>query len=482
MKAFLNKFLETYKNMKVQSKAAIWYAICNVIQKGIVFLTTPIFSRLLTTEEYGIFSVFVTWQSIIIIFASLNLASGVYLRGLIKYEEDEEEFSTSLYSLFSLVFILVFALYLGLSGFWNRVFDLPTDFMICMFADMLVSTAFHFWSARQRVLYEYRQLIVVTIINAITKPLFGVIAILVFSDNIAARIYSMTIVDVACFGYFFVTMFAKKKKKISTKYWKYALVYNIPLVPHYLSQIILNQSDRVMIKKMTGASDAGIYSLAYTFASIMGVLNQAVLNSYNPWMYRQIKDKKYDEIGKYSVNLLGLIALGNLLVIIFAPELIAIMAPASYQEAVYIMPPVTMSVYFTFLYSLFSNFEFYYEKTKFMMVASVSGAALNVLLNYIFIGKFGYFAAGYTTLICYLCYCIAHYIVMRIILNKELNGMKIYDMRLIMGLSVGFVLCGFVFMMLYSHTLIRYCVIVLILCALFVKRKALMGVVANLKK
>ncbi len=62
------------------------------------------------------------------------------------------------------------------------------------------------------------------------------------------------------------------------------------------------------------------------------------------------------------------------------------------------------SVFFMFLYPLFANIEFYYEKTKFVMVASCSGALLNILLNYIFIGLYGYYAAGYTTLICYMVF------------------------------------------------------------------------------
>lgn len=482
MKKAIKKFWDMYSNMKIQSKAAIWYAICNIIQKGLVFITTGIFSRLLTTEEFGIFSVFTTWQNVIVIFASLNLASGVFLRGLIKYEDDEEDFSASLYSLFTLVFMSSFVVYLVFSGFWNRLLDLPREYMLCMFADMLVTTAFHFWSARQRVYNAYRRLIVVTIINAFTKPLAGVVAILLFDNNIAARIYSMTLVDCLCFGGFFIGMFWTKKKKISTKYWKYALSYNIPLVPHYLSQIILNQSDRVMIKSISGASDAGIYSFAYTLASIMGVVNQGILNSYNPWMYRQIKDKKYDEIGKVSVQLLALVGAACLSLIIFIPELIWVMGRPAYREAIWIMPPVAMSIYFTFMYSLFANFEFYYEKTRFMMVASASGAALNIVLNYIFINKYGYMAAGYTTLICYLLYCIAHYIVMKMIIKKNLGNIRIYDMKLVTLISVCVVVIGFLFMMLYDYFVVRYVIISITAIFMFLYRKKLMQIVRNLKK
>ena len=206
--------------------------------------------------------------------------------------------------------------------------------MLCMFTDMLMAVAFHFWSSKQRVYYKYRSLILITVTNAVIKPAMEITSILIFPDGVAARIYALTAADVLCFGWLFVTMWTGRIKA-STKYWKYALNYNIPLVPHYLSQIILNQSDRIMIKMLAGAVKAGIYSLAYTLSALMVVLNQAVLNSFNPWMYRQIKDGKYDDINKISMGLLLMMAAGNLCVILLSPELIAIMAPASYHEAVW---------------------------------------------------------------------------------------------------------------------------------------------------
>ncbi|MCR4690393.1 MAG: oligosaccharide flippase family protein [Lachnospiraceae bacterium] len=475
MKEKIKQLTELYRNISVQAKAAIWYVICNVIQKGIIFLTTPVFSRLLSTEEYGIFSVYTTWQSAILVLVSLNLASGVYLRGLIKYEEDEETFSVSLYSLFSLVFFIGFGIYLLAAGFWSRLLNIYQPYMFCMFADMLVMTAFHFWSSRQRVFYCYKSLVVITVINAIVKPLSGVIAIYLTKDPLPARIYTMTAADVLCFGWFYYQMW-RGKKKVSRKYWSYALHYNLPLVPHYLSQIVLNQSDRVMIERMISSSKAGIYSLAYNLSSIVLVLNQAILDSFKPWMYRQIKKGRYGQIRKVSMGLLVLLAVANLCVILLAPELIALWGPASYSEAVWTMPPVTMSIYFMFLYNLFSNFEFYYEKTRFMMVASVSGAGLNIVLNYIFIRRFGYLAAGYTTLVCYICYCIAHYIVMRLILNKQVPGERVYKLSHILALSIGFMICGFAAMLFYRMPLVRYAIFASVMLILLIKRKSIMQI------
>ncbi len=458
--------------MPQQVRASLWFVICGLIQKGISFLTTPIFSRLLTTTEYGVYSLFITWQNVVTIVASLNLASGVYLRGLIKYEDDSDEFTASLQSLYVLNFLIVFGVYGLFHNFWNDLFDLPTVFMVYMFADILVRVAFQFWSCRQRVQFLYRALVGFTVLNAVLRPAVGVWAVLHSTDRVQGRIVSMIVVDVITFGGFFLSFFLRKGRKISTKYWRYALGYNLPLVPHYLSQFVLNQSDRIMIKELTGTSDAGIYSLAYNVAVVLTIVNQSIQNSYNPWMYQKIRDKEYDRIAPVSYSILGIVGALNLLLIILGPEIIWLMAPVEYHAAIWVIPPVAMGTYFMFVYGLFSNFEFYFEKTKYMMVASVSGAVLNIVLNYIFIQKYGFLAAGYTTMVCYLCYCIAHYLLMRSILKRELPDVKIYDMRIIMLISVAFVLVGAIFMVLYNNPIVRY-VLILIACifALIYRRK-----------
>ena len=116
-----------------------------------------------------------------------------------------------------------------------------------------------------------------------------------------------------------------------------------------------------------------------------------------------------------------------------------------------------------------------------MMVASVSGAALNIFLNSVFIHKYGFLAAGYTTLVCYLCYCVFHYIIMRQIIKKELHGLPIYNIRMILLLSVLFVGAGFLFMAFYEHTLIRYGLIAVMLLICLWKKNAIIGTLKRLK-
>ena len=57
----MNKLLDKYKKIPAPVKAGLWFFIYTVLHKGIVFLTVPIFSRLLTTEQYGLLTVYQSW-------------------------------------------------------------------------------------------------------------------------------------------------------------------------------------------------------------------------------------------------------------------------------------------------------------------------------------------------------------------------------------------------------------------------------------
>ena len=154
----VKKLLDKYKAIPITVKASFWFLICGFVQRGISLITTPIFSRLLSTSEYGDFSVYQTWYNIIIIFASLNLASGVYMRGLVKYEEDQDRFTGSLQCLYMLTTAICFGIYMLFQNRWDKFFGLDSSFIYAMFIDILAATAYQFWSTRQRVDFKYRNL------------------------------------------------------------------------------------------------------------------------------------------------------------------------------------------------------------------------------------------------------------------------------------------------------------------------------------
>lgn len=166
---------------------------------------------------------------------------------------------------------------------------------------------------------------------------------------------------------------------------------------------------------------------------------------------------------------------------LMAPEIISIMAPNSYSGAIWVIPPVALSVYFIFLYSLFANIEFYFEESYFVTIASVLGAVLNIILNMIFMPIFGYIAAGYTTLICYMIFAIAHYLFMKKVCKKHINGKRLYDIKNIIINIVILLFISGIIMLLYSFVLIRYIIILLTIIIAVAKRQYIMNILRQIR-
>lgn len=475
-----NSLIKKYQSLTVQIKASFWFLICSFLQRGISVITTPIFTRLLTPEEFGQFSVFNSWMGIIGIFITLRLSYGVYAQGLVKFENENNLFSAALQGL-SIVLVSGWTLiYLCFSRFWNSIFHLNTWQMILMLILIWTSNVFEFWASEQRVNFKYHALIIVTLMVSVAKPIMGIILIHRLEDAVLARILGLVLVEIVAFSWMALYQIYRGHVFYSKKYWKYAILFNLPLVPHYLSQTVLNNSDRIMIERMVGSREAGIYSLAYSVAMVMTLFNIALMNTMSPWIYKKIRDGRICDIAKTAYATLLLIAFVNLMLIAFAPEIITLFAPREYFEAVWIIPPVALSVYFMFAYDLFAKFEFYYEKTHYIMLGSVIGALLNIVLNYFFIPQYGYLAAGYTTLFCYIIYALFHYRFMKSVCYEKLGGISVYDAKVLLSISILFILLGSTYALMYHSLLLRICISASLLVGLSLKWKNLIFIFKNL--
>ena len=466
----MKNLFSKYYSLPVQVRASFWFLICTILQRSVSIVTTPIFTRLLSTTEYGTYSIFLSWMGILTCFITLYIFSDIYPQAIVKYEEKRAQYSSSMQALTLTMVILWLCFYFLTRQFWNGVFSLTTPQMVAMFLIMWGNAVFGFWAAEQRTDYKYRKLVIVTLFESVFQPILCIVLIHFVSDKVTGLVWGIAIATVTCYSYLFAEQILSGRVFFSWRVWSYALKLAIPLIPHYISSILLNSSDRIMIQKLVGESQAGVYNLAYTI-SICGVLiNQAFLQTIYPWLLKKIKAKDFKSMKLISYFSLTAIAGANLLLILLAPNLIKLFAPPSYYDAVWVMPPIMLSVYFMFMYNLFSVFEFYYEKTSYISIATGVCASLNVFLNYIFIQLYGYYAAGYTTLFCYILFATMHYIFMCKTCKPEIADVTIYDLRTLLFISIIFILFGLGIMFTYWNDFLRYSIIVFCFFIFFLKR------------
>ncbi len=471
------------REMSVPAKATFAYLICSFLQRGISTLTTPIFTRLLNTDQYGYYSIFNSWLDIVAVFTTLKLGGAVFTQALVKFDKERDIYTASTAGLGTSLSLLVFLIYFPIRSYVNRWMGISTDIMVCIIIASWATMIFELWAAKQRVEYKYKSLVALSLFTSIAKPISGIVAILCVPNEFKAqaRIISLVVVEVVSYTWIFFVFLKKGKGFYHNRYWRYSLSLNIPLIPHYLTRTILNQCDRLMIRSMIGLGSAGIYSLAYNLAWMLTLFTNAILSTFNPWIYTRIKNKEYKQIGKMSYALLGVVAILGLGLISLAPEVIKIFATDEYYDAIWIIPPVTASVYFLFQYSLFSCFEFYFEKTEFVSIASTVGGILNVILNYFCIQIFGYIAAGYTTLICYILFAVGHYWAMRRIQIKNKIEEKSYNVSILLGISITFLAGAAIMMATYEMVIIRYSIILVAAVIVFVKRMQIIAVIKEIR-
>ena len=478
----IKSLIGKYNALSVQLRATIWFFVCSVLQRGISVITTPIFTRLLSTEEYGQFSVFNSWLTIAQIVVTLQLAGGVYTMGIVKFKEEEKVFTSSLQGLNLVLCLAWTGVYWIFRDFWNQLFSLTTVQMLAMLLMIWSTAAFNFWMTTQRNQYRYHLLVAVTLAVSVAKPVIGILFVVNADDKVTARILGLALVEVIAYSGFFFMQVCRGKKFYSGKFWRYAIAFNLPLLPHYLSNAILGSSDRIMIQRMVGVSAAGIYSLAYSISQIMTMVNEALNKTMSPWLYQKIREKNYAAIPKVVYPSLILIAAANLSLIAIAPEAVAIFAPPEYQEAIYVIPPVAMSVFATYLYLCFAPFEFYYEKRIWTTIGTLTSAVANIILNYIFIQLCGYQAAGYTTLVCYLVNSFMHYFFMRKVCKVYLDDLKPYNLRTLLLITGVFMGIGFLYIPTYANPILRYTYTILLLIILFTQRKIVVEALRSILK
>ena len=480
----LKKLLDNYKNLTAPVKASLWFLICGFLQKAISMLTTPVFTRIMTETEYGRFSVYNTWLGIAQIVVSLNLAAGVYTRGLVKNEDDQDRFSSAMLGLSTTCILIWCVIYVFFHNAINDLLGLSSLMGAAMLLEVWAHIAYQFWTNREKVAYRYKKLVVLTLLYVILRPVLGVICVLQADllHQAEARLLATVAVNLVLFTGLYISIFKKGRKFFDRKYWLYALRFNIPLLPHYLSQIVFNQSDRLMINSICGSSEAAYYTVAYTIAMVLQIFNTSVSATMNPWIYKSLKEKEYKKIGKVTYWVLAVIAIINLAVVLIAPEVLHIMAPESYQAALWVIPPVTVSVFFSFLYDVFVTFEFYFEKTHYITTATVVTAVLNIVLNAVLIPKFGFVAAGYTTLLCYILYAFIHYLLMKKITKAYLEDTRIYNAKVIIGLGIGLLAGAAATMLLYRTVLVRYGLLLVICAVALWKRKAIAELIRTMRR
>ncbi|MDY4836181.1 MAG: oligosaccharide flippase family protein, partial [Lachnospiraceae bacterium] len=404
MKQFIISIKEHFNTASPATKSSMVLLLSNFILKGLSMISGPIFTRIMTTEQYGIVSNFTSWQSLLGTVVTLNLGAGVFNNGMLEFKKDRDSFQISLVVISSITSVLFLLMVLFFPTQVCNILDINETLCIVLFLYFLFTPVYGYWAARQRYEFKYKSLFILSVGSAVVSLLISVISVYYCPTNYTSTVkIVLSELPNIILGLFFLIYIAYKSKfNVKIRYIIYALKFNIPLIPHYLSMYVLSSSDRIMITKLVSVTATAIYSVSYTVGMVINILWQSIEASMSPWIYEKLSINEKESVRKRTYQVLVVFMITCILSCLFAPEIIIILAPKEYYNGVYVIPSIAASSFFIAAYSIYMRIELFHKKTEFATVATTLAAVLNLLLNSIFISKFGFIAAGYTTLVCYI--------------------------------------------------------------------------------
>jgi O-antigen/teichoic acid export membrane protein len=227
---------------------------------------------------------------------------------------------------------------------------------------------------------------------------------------------------------------------VQVTYWRYALAYSLPLIPHVLSGLILAQFDRLLIDRYIGRSEAGLYTLAYQIGEIVTLVWAATNAAWVPWFFEQMEKKNHSLIRQRANQYLLVFAGICAVAIITGPWFLTVLAPPQYWSTRPIVPIVMASMFFNLTYAFYANLEFFEKKTAYISAGTLLAAVANVVLNLWLLPILGYSAAAWTTLVAYILLFLFH----AWIVIYRLRIKQLFNFPLMVGLGAGIVILAIV--------------------------------------
>lgn len=390
-------------------KAGLGYTLGNILVNGIVFLSVPIFTRLLSTSEFGIYSSFMTYQSIFAMIIGLTLHTSLK-NAKYDYCNERNVYHSSILTLMLIIFIVFLLFGVTCRASLGKLLSVPSYLIPLLIVYSFSSALMMFFNSALVLDYNYKSYLLASLFFSVISISLSIFFILyIFTSAKALGRILGGVIPISLVGCYILVYFFRIHRPIIRKdCWIYGLKISLPLVPHGLSQLVLTQFDRVMILRIIGEAEAGIYSLAYTLAMVLQIIFSSLDSIWNTWFFEHMASSRRNIIKSVSRYYVIFISIFTVMFFLVSPEIIKVFAEKNYWDAQYVVIPIALSLYFSFLYFFPVGIEYYYKKTIFVAIGTTSAAILNILLNLIFLPLYGYMVASLTTLISYIFYFVFH--------------------------------------------------------------------------
>lgn len=406
--------------MKKRNRVAFFNILSTVLLNGISIFTAPLFSRLLGDSGYGVLSIYTIWTGAIAIVFTLQ-TQGTLVNARVEYsEEDQSRYQSSALSLSVFCFLILGALVLLFLNPISAFLKLDRILILLMLLQAFGTFCVSFLSTK--FIYEFKagRNMAISLGVTLTTLVLSVILILQMPQELRyyGRILAIA-VTYGCIGIpACIYILAKGKTFYNRQFWKFCLALAIPSVFYNLSDLILGQSDRVMLQHMLNEARVGQYSLALNFGGIMFTIFGALNNTWCPFFFDDMKQGHRDELLSRTRNFLELFTVLSAGFLLLHREVYHIFASREFWDGTALIPIFVTSYFLNFLCTFPVNYEYYHKKTKVVAMVTIASSLVNIGLNYLLIQKMGMAGAALATAISHCLQFGFHYLYTRYVLGK----------------------------------------------------------------
>ena len=392
------------------------------------FLLMPMYTSILSTEEYGVVDLVVTYGQLLLPLVTMQMEQTLF-RFLIDKRSDEEGKRKVVSEVVSLTFFIICifsVIYVGLSGLISSdyKFHLLLNLWACVMSAMALQSA---RGLGQNMVYALG-----SFIAASGQIILTIIFVAVLRMGASGMIFAIVVSQCICA--IFVSAKIKlgryfRVKLVSKKDIKEYLGYSAPLVPNAISWWILNASDRSIILRYLGVGFNGIYSAANKFSGIYTTIYNIFNLSWTESVSLHLKENNsFEEFSKLQSTIMRLCISASLGLISVMPFLFKIFVNEKFDKAYYQIPLLTIGAYFSSMVGLVSAYYIADKKTAIIARTSTMCAAINIIVNLALIKHIGIYAASVSTVVAYLTLYILRYRD-----AKKHYGIKMEDKLMVSG-------------------------------------------------
>ena len=367
-------------------------------------LSLPVFTRILSKEDYGVWSLAQVYAIFVNGVANFGLTIG-YERNFFEKKETEKVagllYSTLLFVLSTfLIFGILTWLFRGALAQWIIGSKEHGSILFWSYCAISVLGLKTYYLTYFKNTENARAFAMYTIDENILGVFFSLVMVWYFRIGVIGLVWGQLLASCIIFAVLSIRFVRVLPVAFDWSALKDSLKLSWPLTPRIFFGIIGNQFDKYMIGLLNTVGGVGVYNIGQKVANVVFTFMTAIQNVFSPQVYKrmfEMGEEGRESIGRYLTPFLYVSILVGLLISLFSEEMIAVLTPKSYHEAVDIVSVLSM---------LFGTYFFgkqpqliYAKKTHITSMLTLVGIGLNIMINVPFINKWGAIGAAWGTLL-----------------------------------------------------------------------------------